>query len=196
MKYSSLTDDVLVELLNTGDTDAFQAVYIRYWNELFMVSKKRLHSDDLAAEVVQDIFVDLWERRENLKIENLDRYLFRAAKYKVIDQIRSRLSRKESSDPIIEDMVSYLDQQADNNLAFEDLNSALEKILEHMPSKTRDIFRMSRLENHSVREISSLLQIPERTVEYHITQSLRIVREHLKDFVTYLFLLSALLDSF
>ncbi|GLU52758.1 RNA polymerase sigma-70 factor [Dyadobacter frigoris] len=192
MKYSSLTDDVLVKLLNAGDTDAFQAVYIKYWNELFRVSKKRLHSDDAAAEVVQDIFVDLWERRENLKIENLDRYLFTAAKYKVIDQIRSSLNRKESSDPIVEDMISYFDEQADNNLAFEDLNSAVEKILEHMPSKTRDIFRMSRLENHSVREISSCLQIPERTVEYHITQSLRILRVHLKDFVTYFFLVSTM----
>lgn len=188
MKYSSLTDDELAGLLNAGDTDAFQAVYIKYWNELFKVSKKRLHSDELAAEVVQDIFVDLWERRDHLKIENLDRYLFRAAKYKVIDQIRKILNSKENCQPIVEDMVSYFDEQADNNLAFEDLNSAVEKIMEHMPSKTRDIFRMSRLENHSVREISSFLQIPERTVEYHITQSLRILRVHLKDFITYLFL--------
>lgn len=188
MKYSGLTDDVLVELLNAGNTDAFQAVYIRYWNELFIVSKKRLRSDDAAAEIVQDIFVDLWERRQNLKIENLDRYLFTAVKYKVIDQIRSRLSSKESSDPFLEDIVSYFDQQADDNLAFEDLNSAIEKILVHMPAKTRDIFRMSRLENHSVREISSCMNIPERTVEYHITQSLRILRLHLKEFVTLLLL--------
>lgn len=194
MKYHILTDDELVKLLNAGDTYAFQAVYNKYWNELFKVSKKRLQSDDAAAEVVQDIFVDLWERRENLKIENLDRYLFTAVKYKVIDQIRSKLNRKESSDPIAEDMLSYFDDQADNNLAFEDLSSAVEKILIHLPSKTRDIFRMSRLENHSVREISSLLNIPERTVEYHITQSLRLLRAHLKDFVTYFFLLSTLIS--
>lgn len=193
MNYSSLTDDVLVELLNAGDTGAFQAVYNRYWNKLYMASKKRLYDQDAAAEVVQDIFVDLWERRQSLKIESLDRYLFTAVKYKVIDQIRSRVNRKETSDLIMEDMASYFDQQADNNLAFQDLNSAVERILILMPSKTRDIFKMSRLEHHSVREISSSMNIPERTVEYHITQSLRILREHLKDFVTYLILVSLLL---
>lgn len=193
MNYSSLTDDVLVELLSTGDTGAFQAVYNRYCNKLFMVSKKRLYDQDAAAEVVQDIFVDLWERRQSLKIENLDRYLFTAVKYKVIDQIRSRVNRKETSDLIMQDMASYFDQQADNNLAFQDLNSAVERILVLMPSKTRDIFKMSRLEHHSVREISCSMNIPERTVEYHITQSLRILREHLKDFVTYLILVSLLL---
>ncbi|GAB3252523.1 RNA polymerase sigma-70 factor [Larkinella harenae] len=188
MEFSNLPKDTPTNRLNSLDPETFQAIYLRYWNDLFRVAARRLQSEEAAAEIVQDIFVELWERREKLNIDHLDRYLFTAVKYKVINYIRDALIRKKYWDPGVEDLVSYFDERAENNLAYEDLHKAVEEVLEHMPLKTREIFRLNRLEHKTVKEISEFLHIPERTVEYHITQSLRLLRSHLKNFATYLFL--------
>ncbi|MFD1141074.1 RNA polymerase sigma-70 factor [Larkinella insperata] len=192
MEHLSIPNYTLPNRLNNVDAETFKSIYLTYFDDLFEVAKRRLQSEEAAAEIVQDIFVELWERREKLNIEHLDRYLFTAVKYKVINYIRDSLIRKESWNPAVEDLVIYFDDRAENKLAFEELQKAVEQVLEQVPAKTREIFRLNRLENKTVKEISASLHIPERTVEYHITQSLRTLRLHLKEFVTYLVLLVSL----
>lgn len=192
MHYAELDDRTLIHRLTLSDGQAFREIYMRYWKPVFEMVCRKLRSGENAAEIVQDLFADLWEKREVTQIEHLDRYLFTAAKYRVINFMQRNLARKGHWDQSLEDISQHIDERTADPLELEDLHHALEHALENLPPKTRDIFRLNRMEDHSVKEIAALMQIPERTVEYHITQSVRKLRDHLKHFVTYLILLSGL----
>jgi RNA polymerase sigma-70 factor (family 1) len=181
MQDTIATDAVLIQLLETGDENAFQEIYKRYWYKLYTVARRKVEAQEDAEEIVQDIFVDLWERRIRLNINELDRYLFSAVKYKVLNYIKSRIVRQTYRDTV--SLKIDADSNTEEELALQDLSQAITSGIENLPPKTQEIFRLNRLEGLSVREISDLLHIPERTVEYHVTQSLRSMRVYLKDFV-------------
>lgn len=181
MQDTIATDAVLIQLLETGDENAFQEIYKRYWYKLYTVARRKVEAQEDAEEIVQDIFVDLWERRIRLNINELDRYLFSAVKYKVLNYIKSRIVRQTYRDTV--SLKIDADSNTEEELALQDLRQAITNGIENLPPKTQEIFRLNRLEGLSVREISDLLHIPERTVEYHVTQSLRSMRVYLKDFV-------------
>ena len=167
MEYSVLSDAVLVTYYQAGDGAAFQAIYQRYWRPLFALTRRKVYSSENAEELIQDLFVDLWERRETVQIDELRKYLFCAVKYKILTHIKALLVRQlyESQKTTV---LADFDCQTEQWLAYSDLHQSLEKGMAHLPDKTRQIFRLNRLENQTVRQISASLRIPERTVEYHI----------------------------
>lgn len=184
MEAANVTDAVLLERLGKGDQNAFQEIYQRYWYKLFQVARRKVLFDEDAEEIVQDIFVDLWERREQLLINDLSKFLFKAVKYQLLDYLKAQIVRQsyQNSNQLFNQDT---DTQTEEQLALKDLNEAILTGIDHLPSKTQEIFRLNRLEGKSAKEIAALLQIPERTIEYHITQALRTMRSYLKDFIVY-----------
>lgn len=182
MEVANVTDAVLLERLGTGDQNAFQEIYQRYWYKLFQVARRKVLFEEDAEEIVQDIFVDLWERREQLLINDLSKFLFKAVKYQILDYIKAQLVRQsyQNSNQLFNQNT---DTQTEEQLALKDLNEAILTGIDQLPSKTQEIFRLNRLEGRSAKEIADILQIPERTIEYHITQALRTMRSYLKDFI-------------
>lgn len=190
MAYHLLSDEVLGKMLKADDHAAFKEIYKRYWKSLFIAAQRKLRSDEICEELVQNIFLSLWEKRNGLLIENLRGYLFNALKYQVVDHLRKQLLAERYSG-VLQTRPEQLGESPDDTLNFQDISSIFERIFGQLPEKTSRIFHLSRIEHKSTREISRLLRIPERTVEYHITQSLKILREQLGDFLPFwLFLLS------
>lgn len=181
--YATLSDALLVKLLRTDDVEAFQEIYQRYWHPLFVVARRKLYSQENAEEIVQDLFASVWSRRTDAQIEDLKKYLFSSVKYLIINSIKSKIVRQEYESRTNATRTFDTTRLTEEELAYRDLHSAIEDGLLRLPEKTQHIFRLNRLENQSVREISQLLNIPERTVEYHITQSLRALRLHLRDYL-------------
>jgi len=182
MQGTLLSDSELVNAMIEGDDSAFQEIYRRYWYKLYMAAKRKLIFEEDAQEIVQDIFVDLWERRSQVQIKELSSFLFSAVKYSILNHIRTRIVRERYSLDSF-GMESQDANDTEDQLALSDLNAAIAAGLAMLPQKSQDIFRMNRLDGLTVREISARLNIPERTIEYHITQSLRVMRQHLKDFL-------------
>jgi len=184
LEYSSLPDQLLTQYLQNGDPDAFREIYSRYWEKLYRSVYGKLKNREAAQEVVQNIFVRCWEKRTELAIENLSHYLQSAAKFAVID-----VYRRQMRDAKYLQHAQIFQPQADSStekqIALQDLMQAIETGLTRMPVKTQQIFTLNRLENQSVPEISKILKMPSRTIEYHITQGLRLLRLHLKDFVPF-----------
>ena len=193
MEAANVTDAVLLERLGKGDQNAFQEIYQRYWYKLFQVARRKVLFDEDAEEIVQDIFVDLWERREQLLINDLSKFLFKAVKYQLLDYLKAQIVRQsyQNSNQLFNQDT---DTQTEEQLALKDLNEAILTGIDHLPSKTQEIFRLNRLEGRSAKEIADILQIPERTIEYHITQALRTMRSYLKDFIVCI--ISILLPNF
>lgn len=181
--YGTLSDALLVKLLRADDEEAFREIYRRYWHILFVVARRKLFSRENAEEVVQDLFVNIWTRRAEAQIENLKKYLFSSVKYRILNAIKSRIVRQEYEVQVLATDGLESSRQTEEELAYSDLNHAIEEGLRQLPDKTQSIFRLNRLDHQSVREISVLLEIPERTVEYHITQALRSLRLHLREYI-------------
>lgn len=177
----------LIENLIQGDRSSFTVIYKKYWYKLFLIASRRLHDKSISEELVQEIFVQLWEKRGTLKIQSLENYLVRSIKYAVIDHIRSQIVK----DNYISYYKTFLDQEeseTENLVAVNDVTFFMEKGLKSLPEKSQEVFRLSRMENWPVTKIATHLQLSEKGVEYHITKSLKTLRIYLKDFVAILFI--------
>jgi RNA polymerase sigma-70 factor (family 1) len=174
--------DLLADIAN-GDSRAFEILYRRYFSKLYGAAYKRLQDKAITEEIVQELFVSLWERRASLPIENIENYLFTSIKYLVIAQFKKdTLFEKYSS-------TLNLDENDDNfteqTVAFDELNEAYQQALQIIPERCREVFLLKR-SGLSQREISEKLDISEKTVENQMTKALKILREALKDYTALL----------
>lgn len=170
-----------------GEEMAFREIYLRYWQKLYAIANSKTRSTKIAEEITQDVFLKLWESRRNLKIERLDYYLLASVRNAVINHYRTTQTHEKFIE-YAQNQYAKSESSTEKQL---DLNELISKINEHlneMPEKTRQIFSLNRLQYYSVKEISAQLNIPERTVEYHIAQAIKILRTHLKEYLPALFL--------
>ena len=180
MNLHLLTDDLLLRLLQASDEHAFRELYQRYWKKLFTTACYKLKSKEAAEEIVQNIFVSLWEKRATLQIDNLENYLFIAVKYKVINYVESLMVRQAGQKQLAGNTT---DESTEATIMINDLHAVIQQALTQLPAKTREVFTMSRFEKCSVREIARHMNLTEKAVEYHITQSLKLLRVSLKDYM-------------
>ncbi|HZY39502.1 MAG TPA: sigma-70 family RNA polymerase sigma factor [Mucilaginibacter sp.] len=179
---NSYRDDELVTLLTQGDEAAFSEIYERYWLKLYNESHKRLKDEDLCADVIQDIFADLWLTRENKKIENLAAYLFTAVRYRIISLYKKEKHFGAFVEPIELMIASASDP---DSLFFEkEIRECIDIWLNMQPEKRKQVFRMKFGQDLSTREISELLNVSQKTVQNQFTTSLKLLRVHLAKIIS------------
>lgn len=194
MEYKILSDELLVKLLRVGEQDAFEEIYRRYWQKLLRSAQFKIRSKETIEEILQDLFISLWEKREKVLIENLEAYLNTSLRYLIINQIKKHILQEKFVEYSLK--KNELTDDVDESVAYNELSVAIEKAIEQLPEKTQQIFRLNRLEYKSVKEIAVLLETPERTIEYHITQALKALRIHLREFIALSVLLSLRIFDF
>ncbi len=180
MNYAHLSNEQLLLLLKRNDGKAFQAIYKLYWKDCYSIAFRKLNSKILAEEATQNIFVSLWERREKLEIKNLQAYLRTSVKYQVINFIEAKLVTKKHL-PFLS-KTRLAENNVENAVYYKELMIALEQAIQNLPVKTQQIYRMSRYEYLTGREIAERVGLSEKSVEYHISQALKFLRLELKDY--------------
>ncbi len=182
--YERFSDEELLSCLIEGNQKAFEAIYRRYWYRLFGVAFHEIGTKEEAEEILHDVFESLWGRREEASIRNLSAYLVVAVKHRVTNYIKSCITQRKYQEYLIlnEIQQSYA---TDEIVHFSDLSKAVDEVMKKLPERTSEVFRMSRFENLPVKEIASKLNISEKGVEYHITQSLKLLREQLRVYQSY-----------
>jgi RNA polymerase sigma-70 factor (family 1) len=180
MDYGLLAEHALLKLLKASDQFAFREIYVRYWKKLYFLALSKINSREIAEDIVQNVFTDIWEKRLVNNIENISGYLSTAVKYQTINYIKSTILKNGH-------IVSLAGQKKEENTAemdllVQELNTAIDRALRLLPQKTQTVFRLSRFEKKSNKDISHMMDLSEKSVEYHITQSLKLLRIHLKDF--------------
>jgi RNA polymerase sigma-70 factor (ECF subfamily) len=141
-----------------------------------------LQSREEAEEIVQGIFVNLWEKRETLLITNLSFYLQKAVRNRVINQIRSKITQRKYWEHYRQHMPLQK-ESADDMAICNDLEHVVDEVVNKLPEKSREVYRLNRVEGQSVSEIASRLNLSEKAIEYHLTKSLKELRVHLKNFL-------------
>lgn len=181
MDYRLLADEILLKLLKASDELAFKELYLRNWQRLCYIALKKINRKDIAEDILQNVFTDLWRNREQQNIQNITGYLDAAVKYQVIDYIKSAITKRAHFSVVMEG------QKEENNaellLLIHELNAAIDKAISQLPQKTQTVFRLSRFERQSNKDISRIMDLSEKAVEYHITQSLKSLRFYLRDFM-------------
>ena len=174
------TDQQILEHLAKSDARAFDFIYQKYFQKLYGAAYKRLQNRELTEEVVQELFISLWERRTELNISGtLDSYLFTSIKYLTIAQFKkNNLFEQYSASLILEENDLNFTEEM---VAFDELNEAYLKALQTLPERCREVFVLKRT-GLSQREISEKLDISEKTVENQMTKALKMLRDALSDY--------------
>ncbi|WP_138476542.1 RNA polymerase sigma factor [Dyadobacter bucti] len=168
-------DSELLTRLKSHDNVAFELIYRRYWQHLFDFAFLKTHDADVSEEIIQDLFVTVWEKRESLQVKNLRAYLFTAVRNRVIDHYKEKIfSELDTIEPPEAPEYSFF---------LEELEATMQNSIASLPDKTQRIFLLNRFEGKTVRQISADLNLPERTVEYHISQAVRVLKVLLKEFI-------------
>ena len=155
-------------------------LYERYWEEVFRYAVRIIGNDEEALDVVQDVYIGLWEQRKKIKeIRAIKGYLLQMAKYKSIDLLRITLKRSDFRQTYLETEASHqVDTPYDIKVA-KDLALFIEQCLDQMPPKTKEVFQLSRYAQLSHKAIAEQLHISEGTVKKQIFYALRICRYRL-----------------
>jgi len=181
-QYASLLDADLLIALRADDAGSFAEIYVRYCYPLFTLAYHKLKNRETAEELVQDLFENLWQRRASHDIQHLKQYLFSALRYRIINHVQAQKVRA-GYELYCRLRASEADTATEDSLAFTELRAALLAGVRKLPAKTREIFQLSRLEQYSVAEISGRVNLSEKTVEYHLTKSLKLLRGYLREFL-------------
>ncbi len=183
--YTTHSDAQLLSLLKDGEHEAFTELYNRYWKRLFAVAANQLDHPAEAEELVQDLFLDLWNRRQDLIItSSLSSYLSVSVNYKVINRMARRHRQRIYHSNLPSDPM---DHSVEERLSFAELKERLELVLSELPEKCKLVFTLSRTEGLTRRQISRELGIAEKTVESHLTRALRQLRSSLSALLVSLF---------
>lgn len=182
------TSTNFVEGLKAGNRSVFRDLFDNYYEPLSRYCMRFVSDQEDAEEIVQDVFVMLWEKRDQISITtSLNAYLFRSVKNKALNYKTHLNVRKSYTDHII--ATTEISSEADD-MAQQELQTMYEAALESMPEKRRQIFEMSRKDGLKYAEIADKLSISVKTVEAHLSKALEDLRMKLKDYLPLLVLLS------
>lgn len=174
--FTLYSEEELLNMLREGQHEAFEELYNRYWRSLLNHAIATLQSQSEGEEIVQDIFVDLWDKRGTLQIRSLPDYLHASVRNRCISFIRSKVVERKYQD-YYKNLLYNRQQVLLNFNTFADVKNAFEEELQRLPEKTRMIFRMSNFDGLSVDAIAEQLHCSRKTVEYHLTKSKASLKE-------------------
>jgi RNA polymerase sigma factor (sigma-70 family) len=175
---SGASDAELLISMKGGDKSAYNEIYERYWKKLYNETFKRLKNTALVEEIVQDVFIDLWVKRERKQIEHLYRYLIIAVRYTVYTNYRRTKSLPYFEEPL--EHMALSDLEADSLLNVKELRACISLWMTMQPEKRAEIFRLKYMEDFSTREISEMLGISQKTVQNQLITSFTSLRDFLK----------------
>lgn len=159
--------------MQAGNESAFTKIYNTYWKKLYYIAYRLLKDTDAAEEIVQEVFLTLWKKRETLNIQCVNNYLGAMTRYAVY-----RYLAKEKQYRIKESNVALLNASAiceidiDNKILLEIITELSNKL----PEKCRLVFQYNKLQDQSLTDVAEKLNISQKTAEAHLTKALRMIR--------------------
>lgn len=178
-----LKQEQLIHQLRNGEERAYEALFKTYYTELAMHANRFLYDIDASKEIVQDLFVTIYEKRQNLDINSsLKSYLYKSVKNRCLNVINSSKIRNKYAEHIKTNSYDGYNQ-IEKELDTSELESALYHAIGELPPKCGTIFKMNRFEGLSNGEIAERLELSKRTVETQITKALKILRGKLQNYM-------------
>ena len=171
---------LLKELANDNKT-ALETLFNYFYPRLYHFSKSFLKLEDGIDDILQEVFIRIWQNRKNIKnTETFHSYIFTITRNLLLNELRSRLTDEKTKKRIFKKSVApefLLSDQID----YQELKDRISLMVAELPERQQEIFILSRVEGLSYREIAKKLDIAEKTVEYHISQAITSLKKKLKE---------------
>ena len=189
----NLPDHLLLKKCKEGSKTAFNALFRRYFDDLLQFTSRQIKDHELAEELVMDLMLRLWQKKDAEEIEHLGQYLFRSMKNAMISHWR----KKALSFSPLDDLPEYcapLSQAADYNISLQEAEKMYMTMLADLTPQRRLVYTLSREQEMTNEEIALETNLSVNTVKNHLKASLNYFRENLKPYTeaTFFVLLSLL----
>lgn len=181
-------DNNIVLRLRQNDEGALTELYNVHWRSMFISAYNLLKDKELCEDIVQEVFMGIWKNRASLNINvSFKSYLYACTRYQVFKQFR------KNKDKIRLGLFDNLDQlfhsdSPETGLMQKEFARQVDAIVESLPEKCRKVYKLSRVEELSHKQISDTLNISTKTVENHITKALRILRIGISEIMIFFFM--------
>lgn len=177
-----IADKLILEHLKNSNQGVFELVFNYYYSGLVVFADQIIKDTPVSEDIVQSVFMKLWETRHSLEIRSFRSYFIQCVKNSSIDHLRSQEVKNKYSQQIDNTQVNLQEDLWTKTELDELIHSAIDKL----PPRCREIFRMSRIENLKTAEIAEKLKLSGRTVETQISKALKILRVELADYIALL----------
>ncbi len=169
--------------IKSGDLKAFEVLFREYYNPLCNFALSFVNDQDTAEEIVQDFFYHFWENKQRIQIySSLKAYLFGSVKNSSLKYLDRQAVRRRYADRILTENNNVVLTGIEPELEARELKSQIDKALEALPERSREIFRMNRFEGLKYKEIAEKLSVSVKTVEADMTRTLKVLRERIVNF--------------
>lgn len=176
----SIEEKDWLKALKEGKESALKQIFNHYYKYLVVTAYNITSDNDKAKDLVQDVFYEIWKKREQISVElSLKSYLRRAVVNRSLNFIKTR-KRFDFGDENLDAQTPDREISAQRKLEAADLQAAVNEAIDSLPPKCKAIFMLSRFESLSHKEIAAKLEISTKTIENQITKALKIVRAAVK----------------
>ncbi|MBL4678194.1 MAG: sigma-70 family RNA polymerase sigma factor [Mucilaginibacter sp.] len=173
------SDEELLVKLQNEDTNAFDNIYNKYWKILYQTAHNRVDDEEIAKDIVQNVFIDIWVKRESIQINTtLNQYLHGAVKMKVLNHFRSENIKQQVLDGALE-RISRLLYSNPNLSDYFDLERIISEEVEEMPDNMKNSFLL-RSDSYSIKEIAGNLNLAEQTVSNNISEAFKRLKKRIR----------------
>lgn len=169
--------------LKEGKENAFEMIFKTFYKPLCSYAYSFLNDKDEAEEVVQATFISVWEKRDGIEIQtSLKSYLYRMVRNSCLNVIKHE---KVKNEHVAHQMATgeYSHESVSQAVVSSELESKIYDAMKTLPEQCRLVFQLSRFEELKYAEIAGQLNISVKTVESHMGKALKLMREHLKDYL-------------
>ncbi len=174
-------EKILLEALRKGNSQAFEAIFYRYYSKVYHFTLKLLKNKEEAEEIVQEVFITIWEKRKKIEPDgSFSGFLFTVTRNKIYNRIKQNLPYQEFNDYL--DTNGSYDHSPCRNFEFEELNEVIRAVINSLPPKRKKIFLLSRIRGLTYKEIADKLGVSVNTVDTQIRKSLDEIRKSLKKY--------------
>jgi len=167
----------LLAALREGDDTVFDKIYWKYCRRIYHFVRQNISSDEDAEELIQDIFVKLWQNCHKVEIVSLNNYLYTLARGTIIDYIRKNVNRTVFERLADDSDIASDNSDLDDKVATESLLNSISQYAQLLPERQREVYRMRWEEGLSRKEIASRMGITVTTVDLHLRKAI----DHLRD---------------
>lgn len=173
-----------IKEIRNGSKRSFKKLFETYYSPLLQFAYRYVNSRSVAEGVVQDVFLWIWENRNNWEVQGqLKTYLFKSVKHQAIDYLRHERTRDKYQRQFSETRAQSVPPEMPAENKESDFVKAVQELIEELPQRPRMVYKLSRLEGLTYREIAEVLDISPKTVESHISRALDYLRTNLATFL-------------
>jgi RNA polymerase sigma-70 factor, ECF subfamily len=162
----------------------FEVAYKEHFKSLYIYAFTILNNEIQAEEIVQNIFLKIWEKKEKINIEiSLKAYLFKSVYFDCLNLLKHQKVKSKYESHALYEMSKTKTESASQKIMYKNLEEKFREVLNELPEQCRTVFQLSRFEDLKYREIASKLNISEKTVEAHMSKALKTMRIKLAEFI-------------